>query len=98
MCRLCDFSIAASPFAMHGDGVALRRDVDCLISMEAFPDALQQLARSFIAVHEASPILAALLATQQRWLLYQAALAHHFWSVHTGEPELTRLVLAYIAL
>ncbi|MFK0161055.1 hypothetical protein [Rhizobium sp. NPDC090279] len=98
MCRLCNLSIAVSPFAIHGDGTAPRRDVDRLIATEMFPHALQQLAYSFIAVHEASPILAELLATQQRWLLYQAALAHHFWSVHTGGPKLTRLTLVHLAL
>jgi hypothetical protein len=76
----------------------LRRGVDRLISADVFPHALQQLAHSFIAVHESSPVVAGLLASQQRWLLYLAALAHYFRSLHTGEPKLTRLVLAHLAL
>lgn len=70
----------------------------CLTEAEAFPQAALHLARSFIEVHQTAPRVAALFATQQRWLLCHAALGCHYRAVHAGEPGLTRRGLAHVAL
>lgn len=59
---------------------------------------MQFLARSFVATHEAAPRMAALFATQQRWLLSHATLAFHFQLALWGQPKLTRRDVGYLAL
>lgn len=73
-------------------------EMEKLIGREAFRDAILFLARSFIAVHEASPRVAALFATQQRWLLCHAGLDHYFRALQTGQPGLTRSAMGHLAL
>ncbi|QRM46230.1 hypothetical protein [Rhizobium sp. BG4] len=57
-----------------------------------FSEALQRLAQAFVATHQAEPRIAALFATEQRWLLCHAALGAHFRTGGIGRG-LTRPVL-----
>ncbi|MDH7794010.1 MULTISPECIES: hypothetical protein [unclassified Beijerinckia] len=68
------------------------------IGAGAFRQATLFLAQSFIAIHQASPRIAALFATQQRWLLCHAGLAYHFRAVQAGQPGLTRRDMGQLAL
>ena len=60
-----------------------------------FSGALQRLAQAFVATHQAEPRIAALFATEQRWLLCHAALGAHFRTGGIGRG-LTRPVLVEI--
>lgn len=53
-------------------------DVKTMLCHEAFPRAVCLLASGLFDTHKLAPRAAALFATQQRWLLSHAALAHHF--------------------
>ena len=72
--------------------------VDGLMATDGFRRAVGLLAEGFIAVHVADPRPAALFATQQRWLLCQAALAQHFRASTGGGPGVTRSGLGHLAL
>jgi hypothetical protein len=79
------------------DADAFSRGVDDLLAAQAFHPAMQFLARSFIATHEAAPRMAALFATQQRWLLSHATLGFHFQLARWGQPALTRRDVGQLA-
>lgn len=72
--------------------------IDRLMAAEAFGDAVRLLAQSFIASHVAAPRPSALFASQQRWLLSQAALAWHFRTAKAGGPGVSRRVIAHLAV
>jgi hypothetical protein len=74
-------------------------EVERLLAHPRFDRAAQQLARGFIAVQTAAPRLASQFATQQRWLMSHAALAHYFRGLRAGRPGLSRreFVLATLA-
>lgn len=74
------------------------RRVDNLLAAQAFHPAMQMLARSFVATHEAAPRMAALFANQQRWLLSHATLAFHFQLALWGQPKLTRRDVGHLAV
>lgn len=75
-----------------GDGLAQ------LMAAEGFADAVLLLAEGFVASHMAAPRPSALFATQQRWLLCQAALARYFRAAGTGEPGVSRRDVGHLAL
>ena len=74
---------------------ALSGDVDGLMAKPAFAETVGLLARGFVAMHAAAPRPSALFATQQRWLLCQAALARHFRMAGAG---VTRRDVGHLAL
>ncbi|SCB28933.1 hypothetical protein GA0061102_101543 [Rhizobium miluonense] len=98
MGEVYDFPTTRSSGAPREIAAAATSGVDLLIGAEAFPRAMLLLARSFIAEHETSPRVAALFATQQRWLLYHTALACHFRAAASGRRGLTRRAFANVAL
>ncbi len=73
-------------------------EADGLFEPVVFSQAVLLLARSFVAVHEASPRTAALFATQQRWLLCHAALGNYFRTIRESGAGLTRRGLGNLAL
>lgn len=72
--------------------------IDGLMAAEAFGDAIALLAQSFIASHVAAPRPSALFASQQRWLLSQAALARHFRAAGAGGPGVSRRAIGHLAV
>lgn len=70
--------------------LALGPAVEGLARSGALPRVAQYLARSFVGIHELRPRPAALFATQQRWLLCHAALAHYFRAAREGRPSISR--------
>lgn len=78
--------------------IASQRDIGNLIAASAFPQAIVQMAQSFVNVHGMSPRTAGLFATQQRWLLCHAILAFHFREGRHGQGVLNRSVFGNLAL
>ncbi|MBB3458067.1 hypothetical protein FHT86_006392 [Rhizobium sp. BK313] len=72
--------------------------IDRMMAAETFADAIGLLARSFIASHVAAPRPSALFASQQRWLLSQAALTRHFRAARIGGPGVSRRVVGHLAV
>ncbi|MDQ6434966.1 hypothetical protein RB623_12990 [Mesorhizobium sp. LHD-90] len=97
MRQVADFP--ASPLPLSPSAMTPPEDsIGALLGTEAIPNAIRLLARSLVALHDLSPRTSALFATQQRWLLCHATLAHHFLAAHAGEPGLTRRVFGHLAL
>lgn len=69
-----------------------------LMRASAFPHVLRMLAEGFVTLYEASPRVSSLFASQQRWLLCHAALAHHFRAMFDGTTGLTRRGLGLMAV
>ncbi len=74
---------------------ALPGGIDGLMATAAFGEAVGLLARGFVAAYTAAPRPSALFATQQRWLLCLAVLAHHF---RTEAGGFSRRDVAHLAL
>ncbi|MES5097815.1 hypothetical protein ABUK73_06260 [Agrobacterium sp. BA1120] len=72
-------------------------DMNCLIETDAFRHAAQLLARNLVAIYSSAPRTAGLFASQQRWFLCHAALAHHFRALDNREPGLTRRAIGNLA-
>lgn len=98
MDKIINFPAALSPDVLPGHFSLCVENGDLLLKAEAFPQAIQLLARGFVSVHEASSRTAALFATQQRWLLSHVALSCYFDSCRNGGPGLTRRALGNLAL
>ncbi|MFK0161019.1 hypothetical protein [Rhizobium sp. NPDC090279] len=98
MGKVLDFQVHRSADAMRARKALPPSKVDGLFEPVEFFRALSLLARSFIAVHEASPRTAALFATQQRWLLCHAALGDYFRVFSKSGAGLTRRGLGNLAL
>lgn len=98
MGKVLDFSVRRSAGASRATRVPPASKLDGLFEPEVFSRAVLLLARSFVAVHEASPRTAALFATQQRWLLCHAALGDYFRVFRTPGAGLTRRGLGNLAL
>ncbi|CAM5350043.1 hypothetical protein MAUB1S_06047 [Mycolicibacterium aubagnense] len=84
--------------AEDGSAAIATGNADRLIASEGFAAAVAMMSAEFVAIHEIAPRAAALFATQQRWLLCQAALAEHFRGVADGQPCLSRRRMAHLAL
>lgn len=84
--------------AVDGSAAIAAGNADRLIASEGFAAAVAMMSAEFVAIHGIAPRAAALFATQQRWLLCQAALAEHFRGVADGRPCLTRRRMAHLAL
>ena len=78
--------------------IAPLREISDLIAADAFPQAIAQMAQSFIITHGMSPRTAGLFATQQRWLLCHAILAYHFRKDQNGQSVLKRSIFGNLAL
>ncbi len=87
---------SAPPFARQGANVPPPRDVGNLIAQQSFPRAVFFLASGMFEAHKTSPRTAALFATQQRWLLSHAAMAHFFRPIGDIEPGLSRRSLGLL--
>lgn len=98
MGKVLDFPIDRSADAMRAARTMPAEEKSGLIETAAFSQAVSLLARSFIAIHEASPRTAALFATQQRWLLCHAALGHYFRGLRAARAGVTRRDLGNLAL
>ncbi|AYG69131.1 MULTISPECIES: hypothetical protein [unclassified Rhizobium] len=98
MGKVLDFPVARSADALRAIRTGPVGKTGGLIDAEMFPRAILLLARSFVAVYEASPRTAALFATQQRWLLCHAALGDYFRSVRTARRGVSRRSLGNLAL
>ncbi|MGY5809143.1 hypothetical protein ACXHXG_15675 [Rhizobium sp. LEGMi198b] len=72
--------------------------IDRLMAAEAFDDAIGLLAQNFVASHVAAPRSSAQFASQQRWLLSQAALTRHFRAAEVGGPGVSRRVIGHLAV
>jgi len=85
--------------ALAGEGTNDRSwgSVSDMISRVAFPSAAFFLASAMFEAHKQSPRAAALFATQQRWLLSHAAVAHFFHPIGDVEPGLSRRSLGLLA-
>lgn len=87
-----------SMFERHFPLLPEASGIERLMAEEAFGDAIRLLAQSFIASHVAAPRPSALFASQQRWLLSQAALALHFRAAETGGPGVSRRAIGHLAV
>lgn len=68
--------------------------VDDILIHPALEQCIRGQARSLLLIHDASPRIASLFATQQRWLMAHAALAQYFREVaNSGAGLLTERVL-----
>ena len=72
--------------------IVSQSEISDLIAADAFPQAIAQMAQSFVNVHGMSPRTAGLFATQQRWLLCHAILAYHFRKGQFGQSALNRSI------
>ena len=61
-----------------------------MLAHPAFPRAVRLLAGGMFEAHKLAPRAAALFATQQRWLISHAALAHYFEPYDRIEPGVSR--------
>jgi len=72
------------------------RNASDLIARESFPSAVFFLASGMFEAHKLAPRSAALFATQQRWLLSHAAIAHFFRPIGAVKPGLSRRSLGVL--
>jgi hypothetical protein len=98
MGKVLDFRVHRPAGGMRASRALPTDRADGLFEPVAFSRAVLLLARSFVAVHEASPRTAALFATQQRWLLCHAALGDYFRTIRESGTGLTRRGLGNLAL
>lgn len=84
--------------SLEGDGAnSLHHgDVSDMVARDSFPSVVSFLASGMFEAHKTSPRTAALFATQQRWLLSHAALAHFFQPIGDVEPGLSRRSLGLL--
>ena len=59
---------------------------DDILGHVALERLVRQLAQSLLGIHDASPLLASVFGTRQRWLMAHAACAEYFRSVATDGP------------
>lgn len=69
-----------------------------LVAQSHFPSAVFLLASGMFEAHKEAPRAASLFATQQRWLLSHAAVAHFFHPIGNVEPGLSRKSLGLLAI
>ncbi|SCB13751.1 hypothetical protein [Rhizobium multihospitium] len=98
MGKVLDFRVHRPAGGICANRALPAGEADALFEPVAFSQAVSRLARSFVAVHEASPRTAALFATQQRWLLCHAALGDYFRTIRESGAGLTRRGLGNLAL
>lgn len=67
-----------------------------IVAKPAFQNAVCVLAAGLFDAHKLSPRAASLFATQQRWLLSQVALAHHYQPFKGVEPGVSRRSLGLL--
>ncbi|MBB6489315.1 hypothetical protein [Rhizobium lusitanum] len=90
MGQVIEFRASVSPLPREGSHDLSHRDVGEMTALETFPRAVFFLASGMFEAHKMSPRKAALFATQQRWLLSHAAVAHYFQPFVSIEPGLSR--------
>ncbi|MET3614243.1 hypothetical protein ABID16_002580 [Rhizobium aquaticum] len=88
--------IRSSPAATPETEGTVDDGVTALLNHVAFSQAVCLLASGLFDTHKLAPRAAALFATQQRWLLSHAALAHHFQPFDQVEPCVSRRSLGLI--
>lgn len=60
---------------------------DYILGHAALERSVRQLAQSLLQIHDASPRLASLFGTRQRWLIAHAAVAQYFRNVAADGPD-----------
>jgi hypothetical protein len=73
---------------------------DDILGHAALERSVRQLAQSLLGIHDASPLLASVFGTRQRWLIAHAACAQYFRNVATdgsGAGMLTTQLLDLVA-
>src|SRR5258708_38640716 len=59
---------------------------DDILGHAALERSVRQLAQSLLGIHDASPRLASVFGTRQRWLIAHAACAQYFRNVAADGP------------
>lgn len=88
--------ISSSPAAILELNGTVDSRVSTMLGHAAFARAVGLLASGLFETHKLSLRAASLFATQQRWLLSHAALAHHFQPFDQVEPGVSRRRLGLI--
>ncbi|SCB40758.1 hypothetical protein [Rhizobium hainanense] len=96
MGQTIEFQASSSSLAREETNDLPLRGVGDTVANKAFPEAVFFLASGMFEAHKTSPRTAALFATQQRWLLSHAALAHFFQPIGDIEPGISRRSLGFL--
>jgi len=94
--QIIEFPASFSSLAGEETNDLQHRGISGIIAEKSFPYAVFFLASGMFEAHKTSPRTAALFATQQRWLLSHAALAHFFRPIGDVEPGLSRRSLGLL--
>lgn len=96
MGQIIELPASVSLFATDDGNAVPHRKLSGMIAQQSFSSAVFFLASGMFEAHKTSPRTAALFATQQRWLLSHAAVAHFFRPIGGIEPGLSRRSLGFL--
>lgn len=90
MGQTIEFPALHPPLPRGDRNVVPYHNVSDILARESFPSAVFFLASGMFEAHKLAPRSAAPFATQQRWLLSHAAVAHFFRPIGAVKPGLSR--------
>src|SRR5450432_2740104 len=73
-------------FTPGGSGNPMALTADDILGNSAVGPCVRRLAQALLMIHDASPRLASLFGTRQRWLMAHAAVAQYFRDVAAAGP------------